>query len=57
MDVQGPGSDERRLAAATARIGVAEADLYSVRLGDAGVKFRFQPELVINALKVAGGAL
>jgi hypothetical protein len=39
------------------RIGVAQADLYSVRLGDAGVRFRFQPELIINAIKVAQGTL
>jgi hypothetical protein len=36
---------------------VSQADLYSVRLGSGGIKFKFQPELVVNAIKVAEGAL
>ncbi len=34
------------------RIDVAQQDLYAIRLGGAGVKLEFQPELVINAIEV-----
>lgn len=35
------------------RIEVAQQDLYAIRLGGAGVKLEFQPELVVNAIEVA----
>lgn len=38
-------------------IEVAQANLYSVRLGGAGVDLDFQPEFVINGIAVAAGYL